>query len=331
MSLRLRRGTDADRQSGIIFDPGELVYTTDTKKLYIGDGVANGGNHVLKTSAGVGLVWDDSTQTLNIGAANLSTGYISEDSTHLYFTPERAQDAVAGLFTHSTHSGITYAYNDVDNIITSTVTVNIESDTSPSLGANLDLNSHNITGTGNINIDGSYTNTALTLSASVFTTGDNGLTVNSTRSRVLDLVTLSSQNSIQGISHLAISASNGTLGSPTPLASDDHIGGLLFRGYNSSASWTVTSGIYSKLSDSADIDTQFPSSIVNIFTGTNSSSMNTFSFTEKGVLSAPILKTASYATSNYPSTPEAGWIIYDSTLNQFIGYAGSTRGWIVLG
>lgn len=42
MALRLRRGTDLERQS-VIFAEGELVYTTDTKSLFVGDGVTLGG------------------------------------------------------------------------------------------------------------------------------------------------------------------------------------------------------------------------------------------------------------------------------------------------
>ena len=42
MTLRLRRGTDAERQS-IVFDEGELVFVTDTKQLYAGDGFTLGG------------------------------------------------------------------------------------------------------------------------------------------------------------------------------------------------------------------------------------------------------------------------------------------------
>lgn len=42
MALLLRRGTDAERQT-IIPAQGELVYTTDTKELYVGDGSTQGG------------------------------------------------------------------------------------------------------------------------------------------------------------------------------------------------------------------------------------------------------------------------------------------------
>lgn len=43
MALRLRRGTDAQRQ---LITPlsGELIYTTDTNEVYVGDGVTPGGN-----------------------------------------------------------------------------------------------------------------------------------------------------------------------------------------------------------------------------------------------------------------------------------------------
>ena len=45
MALRLRRGTDAER---LLVTPleGELVYTTDTKKIFVGDGTTIGGTLV---------------------------------------------------------------------------------------------------------------------------------------------------------------------------------------------------------------------------------------------------------------------------------------------
>ena len=51
MSLQIRRGTEAQR-SAITFDLGEIVYTTDSKKLYVGDGGTPGGNNILSTAAG---------------------------------------------------------------------------------------------------------------------------------------------------------------------------------------------------------------------------------------------------------------------------------------
>jgi hypothetical protein len=50
MSLRLRRGLNTDRTT-ITPEEGELLYTTDTKRLFIGDGTTLGGNPVNSISA----------------------------------------------------------------------------------------------------------------------------------------------------------------------------------------------------------------------------------------------------------------------------------------
>lgn len=86
MALRLRRGTEAERQ---LITPlqGELIYATDTKQLYVGDGAAVGG------------------------------------------------------------------------ILVGPIANNLVNDLTPQLGGDLDLNSNNITGVGNINIDGTITAT----------------------------------------------------------------------------------------------------------------------------------------------------------------------------
>jgi hypothetical protein len=115
MSLRIRRGTNAERLQTTL-DLGEIAYTTDTKKLYMGDGVTVGGNNILSTSAGVGLAWDNETQTLNISSAILSTSDIVEGA-NLYHTPERAQDAASTLFTHAGHTGISFTYDDEEDKI----------------------------------------------------------------------------------------------------------------------------------------------------------------------------------------------------------------------
>jgi hypothetical protein len=51
MALQIRRGTDAERQL-IIPLQGELIFTTDTKKLFVGDGTTLGGVDVDTTGSG---------------------------------------------------------------------------------------------------------------------------------------------------------------------------------------------------------------------------------------------------------------------------------------
>lgn len=45
MALQIRRGTDAERKLAT-FSPGEIIYTTDTKKVFVGDGSTLGGKFV---------------------------------------------------------------------------------------------------------------------------------------------------------------------------------------------------------------------------------------------------------------------------------------------
>jgi hypothetical protein len=165
MSLRIRRGTDGQRQ-GITFDLGEIAYTTDTKKLYVGDGVSPGGNNVLEATAGIGLSWNAGTEQMDVDGTGLTTSNITE-GTNLYFTPDRAQDQAAALFTHAGHTAISFIYDDSAGKITATVSLdgvgiaNVQADTDPHLGGDLVLNSHSITGTGGIDLTGNITATSI--------------------------------------------------------------------------------------------------------------------------------------------------------------------------
>ena len=89
MPLQIRRGTEAERLAMVPkLANGELLWITDAKKLYVGDGV-------LASSALAPV-----------------TGFNAED----------AQDAAALLFTTSpTHSGISFAYDDLAGKLTATV------------------------------------------------------------------------------------------------------------------------------------------------------------------------------------------------------------------
>ncbi len=88
MPLQIRRGTAAEKDAMIVpLAQGELLWTTNEKKLYIGDGA-----------------------TLPNALTPVS-GFSNED----------VQDAAAPLFTHGGHSGISFTYNDSGNQIIATV------------------------------------------------------------------------------------------------------------------------------------------------------------------------------------------------------------------
>lgn len=75
MTLRLRRGTDLERQA-ITFQEGELVYITDTKDLYAGDGTTVGGIKVSNIGSPSSL-----TQNLNLNGYSIQgSGTISATS-----------------------------------------------------------------------------------------------------------------------------------------------------------------------------------------------------------------------------------------------------------
>jgi len=69
MALQIRRGTDTSRQS-VTPAEGELVYATDTKRVYVGDGVTAGGVAVGSGSSGSGATYSISAETTT-GGANL--------------------------------------------------------------------------------------------------------------------------------------------------------------------------------------------------------------------------------------------------------------------
>lgn len=72
MAIRLRRGLNADRTT-ITPEPGEPLWTTDTKKLYIGDGSTAGGNLI----SGGGTVTSIATAGLISGGTITGTGTIT--------------------------------------------------------------------------------------------------------------------------------------------------------------------------------------------------------------------------------------------------------------
>jgi hypothetical protein len=62
MAIRIRRGTDAQRSITTFLD-GEIIWTTDLKEFWVGDGVTVGGILIGPSAGGGGLLSGNATQT----------------------------------------------------------------------------------------------------------------------------------------------------------------------------------------------------------------------------------------------------------------------------
>ena len=118
MALRLRRGTDAER---LLITPleGELIYTTDTKKLYVGDGITVGGNAVDALGGGGGGLADLSQSSINDLADVNADSAIPSDGDVLAYdatsgdwrSKELALDEVSDVNVAAPNNGEVLAYN----------------------------------------------------------------------------------------------------------------------------------------------------------------------------------------------------------------------------
>ena len=130
MALQIRRGSTAEREV-VTFKEGEIVFDTTIKQVFIGDGTTLGGRPV--------------------------TAYTDED----------AITAIGDALVAGTHQNISFSYDTTGtDRINATVTLDgigieeVSDDISPELGGDLNLSTHDITGTGNINITGEITATS---------------------------------------------------------------------------------------------------------------------------------------------------------------------------
>jgi len=140
MALRLRRGTDTERQ---LITPleGELIYTTDNKELWVGDGSTQGGLRVtgdipqsindlddvfieVTPSVGQILKWDGanfvpSNDTDVVDGSNYRINIVGDDSTVMVNTStgELIGNLVGSVFAENS-SIIIDAVNDIINTST---------------------------------------------------------------------------------------------------------------------------------------------------------------------------------------------------------------------
>jgi hypothetical protein len=215
MALQIRRGLASNRTS-ITPAQGEVLYTTDTKLLYVGDGSTAGGTPVAPVTTVNGLTGNVALVTDNIAEGG------NPSTSNKYFTTNRAKDTIGTMLTSGTLSGLTITYDAGAHAITITNTNVIQSGTTNSLAywasngttltpsANLTWNE-----AGNVlsNINGAFQITA-----------NNG-------GRAM-LTTQTFNNSATGNNYLTFQKARGTNITPTTLVAGDAIHALNFLGYD---------------------------------------------------------------------------------------------------
>ena len=86
IKLLVRRGTDADRKN-IVLEAGELGYTTDMERLFVGDGTTAGGHDIVtaKLAAVTGHIVPASDSAFDLGDSSRKFRdlYLSGNSIHL--------------------------------------------------------------------------------------------------------------------------------------------------------------------------------------------------------------------------------------------------------
>ncbi len=158
-------------------DEGDLAFNTTANVLKYYDGA----NWQAIVAGGLtDIVQDGSPQlggTLDVNGNSI----VSVSNGNIAITPNGSGKVILDGLSHPTADGSTGQFLKTDgagNLSFATVDTDIVADTTPQLGGDLDLNSNDITGTGNINITGGVTMSGnLTVNGTTTTINSTTLTV----------------------------------------------------------------------------------------------------------------------------------------------------------
>ena len=362
MALQIRRGTDAER-GGITPLAGELIFTTDTKKLFVGDGSTVGGVQVDTTLSAQYLsvasdFTPDASNTRDIGtsSANWRTGFFqSIDASHI--------DAVSingNIVSGDSTVVVNVGSGTVTADLTGNVTGNVTGDlTGNSTGThkgtvNADDNSVRIDGASDrisnsvLDFDGSVINL---LSGNGIQIGTNssvqgvGLEIYNTDHTARNALRVySDAGNANTFNSIEAYASRGSIVTPTVSVADDSLFGYIHYGYDGSA-YTQSSFIVAGVDSQATVGAgAVPGNIVMGTTPDNGVTNYTVTINKDGNLGVNTLtptekldvvgnvKTSGFVQFGSLTTAERnalsaanGMVIYNSDDNKFQGYENG--GW----
>ena len=206
--------------TGIVTATGFSTTTGTSSQFLKADGSVDGNTYLTSYTETDPVVGAISGIVKADGGGNISAATAGTD----YLTPSGDGSSLTGLTgasaaTYGSASATPVIVVDSNGRITGISTVatsgggggisNVVEDTTPQLGGDLDLNSKNITGTGNMNVTGIVTATSFSGSGSSLTglTGASAATYGS--SSVTPVIVVDSNGRITGISTAAISGGGG--------------------------------------------------------------------------------------------------------------------------
>lgn len=216
MSLKIRRGTNAERLT-ITPVEGELIYTTDTKNLYIGDGIIAGGKFITGPgytgSAGTGYA--GSAGAGYTGSAG-TTGYVGSTGTSGYTGSKGNDGSFSGTLTSQLNTS-SYNITNGSNLIINGTSGEI---TSPSLksvrGLSFDTAQAATINGNSITIIGSSISFVNVSHTDLTTPWTSFVNFNNTQNTLL----------------LALTRGRGSAISPLTVTSGDELGGFSAAGFN---------------------------------------------------------------------------------------------------
>jgi len=323
MALRLRRGTDAERLT-ITPVESELIYTTDNKELFIGDGITVGGNKIggiipqflsdlnnvdaASPQIGQVLKWDgsnwvatDDNDTGVIEGSNYRINIVDDNSTIMV-------DTSTGTFTGNFIGDLTGSlFNDANNKIvdssSSTFTGTFVGDGSGLINLPISQDGSGIVEGSNyrINIVGddstllvngvnnSINTNGLTLQDNIIkvNTINNSLTISNDNVEPMRIESITNGN-FGGFPIFDISSSRGTVEDKINVIAGDIVSGLKFSGWNDVQQAFVPAVAFAgRFRENAVMTESNPTSELGIITNGGGSNFNIFVFGPNGDFQAP--------------------------------------------
>jgi len=131
--------------------------------------------------------------------------------------------------------------------------------------------------------------------------------------------------------------SRGTNLLPVIVQQNDLLSGTLFKGFDGST-FVRAATIAAQVDDVVVADSSMvPGKLLFVvqssLAGAVANDSLFLTFNSKGTLSAPVIQTGLYATTDLPAAPAFGMIVYNTTTNKFQGYqntSGTTPEWVDL-